>query len=347
MSVHVTGPVDAQPVSTGEASALFAALAGERRLLAAVSGGPDSVALLALLADWAAAAGRPELFAATVDHGLRPGSAAEADAVAELCRGLGVPHAVLRWDGPKPTSAIQESAREARYDLLAREAERIGGALLVSAHTLDDQAETLLMRLARGSGPSGLVAMRARVRKGGTDLARPLLAVPKARLIATLRARGLGFTQDPSNSDSRFERVRWRALMPRLAREGLTAERLALLAARLARMEAALEHRVAGLMPAPGGEDAPTLDFAALAAEPEEIVLRVVGRMLERAAPEGAARPRLERLEGCVEGLIAAARQRAAITRTLSGCVLTLDREGVLTLAREAPRRRGVHSAAR
>lgn len=341
-----------QPVSAGEAAALFAGLADEHRLLVAVSGGPDSVALLALLNDWAGQPGRPELHAATVDHGLREASAAEAESVAGLCGQFGVPHAVLRWSGPKPASGIQERARKARYSLLARHAQELGGAVLVTAHTLDDQAETMLMRMARGSGPAGLVGMRARVRKGPVELARPLLSISKARLIATAAARGLAFSRDPSNADTRFERVRWRSLMPRLAAEGLNAERLATLAARLGRMEAAIEHRAAALLPSLtewSDEESLRLDFSVLAEEPEEIVLRVVAQSLEAITAEegGESLPRLERLEACVAALIGASLQGAAMTRTLSGCVLALDRKGALTLTREPARRRGVHSAAR
>lgn len=338
-----------EPVSAGEAAALFAGLAGEARLLVAVSGGPDSIALLALLNDWARQQGHPAPHAATVDHGLREASAAEAENVAALCRRLGISHAILRWSGPKPASGIQERARKARYSLLAQHAESLGGAVLVTAHTLDDQAETMLMRMARGSGPAGLVGMRARVRKGSLRLVRPLLTVAKSRLVATAEARGLPFVRDPSNADTRFERVRWRALLPALAAEGLSAERLALLAARLGRTEAAVEHRVAALLPMlEPSHDAATarLDLAALAGEPEEIVLRLVARGLERiAGSDSETLPRLERLEACVFALLGAAGQGAAMTRTLSGCVLALDRKGVLTLSREPMRRRGVHSS--
>lgn len=350
MSALVQAHPGDKPVSAGEAATLFAGLAGEARLLVAVSGGPDSVALLALLSEWAGQPGRPALYAATVDHGLREASAAEAESVAALCRKLDVPHAILRWSGPKPASGIQERARKARYSLLAQHALSLGGAVLVTAHTLDDQAETMLMRMARGSGPAGLVGMRARVRKGAVELARPLLGLTKARLIATAERHGLPVIQDPSNADARFERVRWRGLMPLLAEEGLSSERLATLASRLARVEAALAHRVASLLPSlrpSGAGESLQLDLAALGDEPEEIVLRLIARGLETVAgTEGVNLPRLERLEACAGALIAAAGRGAAMTRTLSGCVLALDRKGVLTLSREPMRRRGIHSAA-
>lgn len=351
MNAPAVSELDSAPVSPEEATALFAGLAEAQRLLVAVSGGPDSIALLALLSDWARQPGRPALHVATVDHGLRDGSLAEAEAVAGICARLAIPHAILHWLGPKPVAGIQKQAREARYDLLAAHALKLGGATLVTAHTLDDQAETMLMRMARGSGPAGLAGMRSRVRKRDVTLVRPLLAVPKARLIATAKASGLAYASDPSNADLRFGRARWRALMPALAEEGLDAGRLAALAGRLARVDAAIEHRVGELMPAllltkdvPGRA---RLRFADLAGQPDEIALRVISRVLASAGAPSEDLPRLERLEACVFALLEAARRSAALTRTLSGYVLTLGVDGILTLAPEPARRRGIHPASR
>ena len=339
------------PVSLVEAGAAFEGLSHETALLAAVSGGPDSVALLALLAAWAQAPGRPPLHAATVDHGLRPESAGEAAAVASLCAGLGVGHATLRWEGVKPASGMQEQARRARYALLANEARRVGGATLVTAHTLDDQAETMLMRISHGSGPSGLAGMRGRSEVNGVPLVRPLLGIPKARLVATAEARGLPFVRDPSNGDPRFERVRWREAMPALAEHGLTAERLGRLAERLARLDEAVAQRARHvladmILPSEAEEVGIRLRFSVLALEPEEIVLRVLALALDAVAPGGEGPGRLERLEACGAALTEAARAGLALRRTLSGCVLSLGRDGVLALQVEPPRRRGVHPSA-
>lgn len=337
------------PIGAREATPLFAGLAGEPRLLVAVSGGPDSVALLALLADWSREPGRPLLAAATVDHGLRAASADEAGAVAALCARLGIAHRILHWEGNKPSSRLQERARAARYALLAQEAERIGGAVLVTAHTRDDQAETLLMRMARGSGPSGLAGMRTRVMRHGMALVRPLLGLPKARLIATAQARGLPFVSDPSNGDPKFARARWRALMPQLAAEGLDAERLSLLAGRLARLDEAVSARAkavaAALLSAEPGAPLLRLNFEALRQEPEEIVLRVVALAIARLDVEAEGAVRLERLEACVSALLEAAQAGLPLTRTLAGTVLTLRRDGELSLRPEGPRRRGIHPA--
>lgn len=339
---------DSAPVSLAEAGVAFEGLSHEAALLVAVSGGPDSVALLALLAAWAQMPGRPALHAATVDHGLRRESAGEAAAVAQLCSKLGVGHATLRWEGPKPINGVQAEARRARYALLANEARRLGGATLVTAHTLDDQAETMLMRLAHGSGPAGLVGMRVRSEVNGVALVRPLLGFPKMRLVAAAQARGLPFVRDPSNNDPRFERVRWRETMPVLAEQGLTAERFGRLAERLARLDDAATQQALRALDATRlpGAGALRLNFLALVSEPEEIVLRVLALALHEVVPGGEGQGRLERLEACVAALTEAAGAGLALRRTLSGCVLSLDRGGVLALQVEPPRRRGVHSSA-
>ena len=199
----------------------------------AVSGGPDSTALMWLMARWRDGLEQsPKLIAVTVDHGLRKESAREALAVKKLAKALKVEHRTLRWTGRKPKTGIQAAARNARYRLLAKAVGQGGGRTLLTAHTLDDQAETILFRIARGSGVSGLTGMThvapVPVPEGqGMMLVRPLLGFPKARLIATLKAANIAYATDPSNTDPRFTRPRFRALMPLLAREGLTAERLA------------------------------------------------------------------------------------------------------------------------
>ena len=256
--------------------------------------------------------------------------------------------------GRSPASGLQAEARRARYALLAARRGGFGGAVLVTAHTLDDQAETLLMRLAHGSGPSGLVGMRDRVRKGGIVLARPLLGVPKARLVATAEARRLPFIRDPSNADPRFERVRWRGAMPVLAER--RADGRALRAPGRANGAAGRGGGATCAGCLRGGPHAigtpfgtrraaPATDFRALSTEPEEIVLRVLALALEGVTAGGDGYGRLERLEDCVQALRDAAKAGFAIRRTLSGCIIALGRDGVLTLRREGPRRRGVHPA--
>jgi tRNA(Ile)-lysidine synthase len=270
--------------------------------------------------------------------------------VAALCARLGVPHRVLLWEGPKPANGLQAAARAARYDLLAQEARRLGHAAIVTAHTLDDQAETLLMRMAHGSGPAGLAGMPFRRRRGDIEIFRPLLDVAKMRLIDTARARGLPYVDDPSNADPRFERVRWRTTTALLAEHGLNAARLGLLARRMARQEAALAAVAAAALErvrmAPPVEGVSRLGLRPLAAEPDEILLRILTLALgEMAGIAAESYGRLERLEACAGALIAALRASIAMRRTLSGFILSLDAKGVLTIRPEGARRRGIHPA--
>jgi tRNA(Ile)-lysidine synthase len=347
---------DAAPVAAAEAQRLFEALRDFSPLILAVSGGPDSTALLVLAARWRQSLKRPpRLIAVTVDHGLRPEAKREAAAVKRLARSLGVEHRTLRWTGRKPATGLQEAARLARYRLLAWAANKAGARHVLTAHTLDDQAETVLFRLARGSGIGGLASMGFAsplpVREGRElALVRPLLRVQKSRLIATLKAAKIPYADDPSNRDPRFARPRLRALMPALAREGLTTERLARLAERVQRAEDALtdavddaEARLAsGSWPDAG---AVTMDATAFAALPAEIRLRLLGRAIGRAGDEGPVE--LGKLETLLEALSeplppakSGSGRFARFRRTLAGALVTLD--GLqLRIERAPPRRRG------
>ena len=350
MSAQPADLAEPEPLTAAEAAVLFRPLAGERALVVAVSGGPDSIALLALLAEWAGR-DRPRLLAVTVDHGLRSEAAQEALMVGEFCARLGVGQHMRRWLGQKPQASLQEKARAARYALLTEEARAFGATAIVTAHTADDQAETMLMRMAAGSGLTGLAGMAVRSSANGIVLARPLLGVAKARLVATCEARGLSFVRDPSNDDPRFARIRWRRLLPALAQEGLTAGRLGQLAYRLARADDALDRlavRALAALPAGGEAGKRWFDFARLCQEPEEIIIRSLALALATAQDSGEKTDvplRLARLEDCAQALITAAREGRALRRTLGGFSLSLASNGVLTLMREGKRRRGVHPA--
>lgn len=211
----------------------LARVAGDTgRVALAVSGGPDSMALLLL-----AAAARPgEIVAATVDHRLRPEGADEAAAVARECAALGVPHATLTPDEPIASASLQARAREARYALLARWAQAQGVIALATAHHADDQAETFLMRAARGSGLSGLAGIRARVEIAGMRVVRPLLEWRRAELRAVVRRAGVAFVDDPANADPRHDRTRFRQLLEQ--HEWLGVPQLAASAAQLAEVDA-------------------------------------------------------------------------------------------------------------
>ncbi len=343
-------PSAAKPVTLREARALFAPWAAVPAVVLAVSGGPDSMALLWLAAKWRAARARgPRLVAVTIDHGLRAASAREARAVKRASAELGIDHRTLRWTGAKPATGIQAAARAARYRLLAKAAAAAGASTVLTAHTGDDQAETLLMRMARGSGLAGLAGMGRQTRRGDLLIARPLLAIAKARLVATVAKAGLSWVEDASNRDPRFARARWRELMPLLAAEGLDARALGRLAARLARANAALERDVDAAERALVRPDARThgavaLDRASFAALAEEIRLRLIARLVDRLGTEGPAElGKVERLAADIDAWMA--RPRAApMRRTLAGAVVGIDRDHLRI--GPAPARRG-HSTRR
>src|SRR6476469_5992098 len=283
-------------IAPSEAKTLFADLHAVPVIALAVSGGPDSTALMLLAARWRdSLKTKPKLVAVTVDHGLRKEAKGEATAVARLARKLNVAHRTVRWNGRKPATGVQEKARAARYRLLGEAAQKAGARAILTAHTLDDQAETVLIRMSRGSGLSGLGAMAraAPLPVGGeVVLARPLLEIPKARLIATLRRARIEFADDPSNRDPRFTRARLREVMGALAREGLDARRLSLLARRLRRAEVAIEAAVdaamAALSQAPWPQRGPILfDAEHFNRLPAEVALRLLGRAIARAGDEG------------------------------------------------------------
>ncbi|KAA5598153.1 tRNA lysidine(34) synthetase TilS [Blastochloris sulfoviridis] len=333
----------ALPIDASEAARLFAPLAGLPRLVLAVSGGPDSTALLVLAAEQRRVAPRfPDLLAVTVDHRLRPEAAAEAEAVAGLAAGLGVSHSTRAWIGDKPATGLMAAARAVRYGLIADAAAAFGAFDVATAHTLDDQAETVLLRLAAGSGPAGLAAMRAVERRGAIHLHRPFLAVAKARLVATLADRQVAWSGDPSNADPRFARPRLRAAWAALAREGLTADRLARLAARQARAEAALEAATDAAEAtlsgaAPGGVI--RLPAAALAALPAEIGLRLLGRAIGRVGTEGPVElAKLERLQESLWHVLPAPPGGGTYRRTLAGAVISLT-QGAVSIGPAPPRR--------
>ncbi|MEO1140526.1 MAG: tRNA lysidine(34) synthetase TilS [Pseudomonadota bacterium] len=191
----------------------------------AVSGGSDSLGLLVLLSDWAARDG-PKPRAVTVDHGLRPEAVSEAEHVAGICRQLGISHDVLSWSGWDGTGNLPDEARKARYGLIADWAQTRGLKQVAVAHTLNDQAETFLMRLAREAGVDGLAAMASTWRHGEIEFRRPLLDVSRNELRAVLRARGIAWVDDPTNTDHAFERARARAALDTLAELGLTPRTL-------------------------------------------------------------------------------------------------------------------------
>jgi tRNA(Ile)-lysidine synthase len=296
----------------------------------AVSGGPDSLALLLL-----AASARPgEFEAATVDHGLRPESAAEAEMVANLCEEMAVPHAILaiEWDLP-PASAIQEQARAVRYGAIAAWMhDRDIGALL-TAHHLDDQAETLVMRLNRGSGVRGLAGMRRKSKVPGypdLTLLRPLLSWRRAELERICSEAGVEPVSDPSNLDERFERVRIRRALA--AADWLDPEALARSAENLGWSDEALDWATgqvwAGFVEV-GDDEIVYRDPGA----PRDILRRIVAKAIALLGIEGEP----DDLRGReLEGLLSAL--EGAKTTTLRG--VRCSGGPRWTFSRAAPRSR-------
>jgi tRNA(Ile)-lysidine synthase len=187
---------------------LFAAVGDESHIAVAVSGGSDSMALLRLAQQWSG--NSIKLSVLTVDHGLRPGAAAEAAQVADWCSGLGLDHYVLSWEGPKPKTGLQAKARVARYDLLSKWCNDRGVRVLFTGHTMDDQAETVLMRQARTDTAESLAGIWKTAVWNGVRLFRPLLGQSREDLRAYLNGIGQPWIEDPSNEDVKFERVRVR-----------------------------------------------------------------------------------------------------------------------------------------
>lgn len=315
---------DRQGSSTLDPEALFAPLAGRRGLVLAVSGGPDSTALMVLAAGWAA---RPPVLVVSVDHGLRREAAEEARQVAANCERLGLPCRVMRPDTIPLHGNRQAAARATRYQCLAAAAREAGYDTVVTAHHQDDQAETLLLRLARGSGVYGLAAMAPEVEIDGVRLARPLLGVPGGALKEVAEASELPLARDPSNADPRYDRVRLRTLMPAMAAEGLTRERLAETAERLRSAAEALDETASALLSEHVAVDELGVargSVAALLSAHPEIGRRALARLL-KAVGGTAYTPRLDRLQGLYAFLAEAAMRPEPTRRTLNNVVLSVE----------------------
>lgn len=332
----------AAPLADDDIRDLLSSLPTEAPLLLAVSGGPDSYGMMAAFTRWRDLGGAvPPLLVACVDHGLRPEAAAECVEVVAVAGRLGIPATTLRWEGDKPASGLQEAAREARYRLLGAHARAVGAGAIVVAHHLEDQAETVLMRLARGSGPLGLKGMAADSMRDGVQILRPFLWVPKARLAATARAAGLTPFDDPSNRDPGFTRVRLRQMLPALAAEGLDAERLAIFAGRIRMIGEALARHAADLDAAsrqrsvvPGTV---VFDGAGWLDRPFIDVQQLLTAVLREVAPDGA-RERLEALEALTGAVLMAIAEGGQLRQTLQGALVTVTTAGRVIVAREPAR---------
>ncbi len=304
----------------------------------AVSGGGDSVALLLCALESAANCG-VTVRAATVDHELRTASAAEATFVGNLCASRNVAHEVLPWVAGPQGGNLQDEARQARYGLLAEwaKAHRLVGVLI--GHTADDQAETFVMRLARGAGADGLAAMPASMTRHGVPFYRPLLEKTRAELRAYLTACGQDWVEDPSNEDNRFERVKTREALETLQKLDIGADTLSEVAAQMRAASSALQaltHRnILQLVTMDLGDVC--VDWRAFCGLGHEEARRFVLAILNGVAPAIYPPRRAEQLN-----LIKAV--RAQKTVTLHGCLWSW-KDGVIRVTREVEAVRGTSCA--
>jgi len=290
----------------------------------AVSGGGDSLALMHLLGSFARREGLSPPVVLTLDHGLRKSSAMDAKKVAAWAKRLGLAATVLTWRGKKPKTGIEAAAREARYRLMGNFLTKNKIGTLFVGHNQDDQAETFLLRLARGSGLDGLAGMQTRAPWpvegfAALVLARPLLGLSRDQLRAYLKARGQAWLDDPMNEDTAFDRVKIRKTLDALTGSGLTVARIAAAAAHLARARESLDVMTAAVVQrAVRQRDGSgiLLDAAALTAAPREVGLRALASVL-MAVGEQAYRPRFESLERLFDKIAGAQLRGGA---TLHGC---------------------------
>lgn len=311
----------------------FAPFEREPVVAVAVSGGADSLALTLLAARWAEARGGRAI-GVTVDHALRPESRGEAEQVGRWLAARNISHHILTWTGLHPHAGVQASARTARYGLLEEWASANGILHVLLAHHLQDQAETVMLRLGRGSGVDGLSAMAPAAPGRHVRWLRPLLGVEKERLRAVLTAWGQDWIEDPSNDNPAFARVRWRKLLPSLAEDGLMPRRLAATAARMARARAALEREAACAMATEVEVHAE--GFAVIAADAferydEEIALRLLTRVVSSLGG-GLYPPRHATVCAWFH------RREDRESRTMAGCLLTPCDDGRWLVSREAGR---------
>lgn len=283
------------------------------------------MALLCLLQRWAGAG----LHALTVDHGLRAGSADEAAQVAQWCARLGLAHTTLQWTGAKPARGVQAAARQARYDLMAAWCRAQGIGVVATAHTADDQAETVHMRLQRTQSPRSLAGIWPQAQWNGVAVVRPLLGLSRAALRAELLSAGQGWLDDPSNSDPRFERVRVRQALVGRPVQALV-QQATLAQAQVAQVDgaaAAWLRSTATVLP----QAVLVLPLDALCRQGRDVRLAVLRRAVQLAGGGAAPDPgELARLDGW---MLAGGVPR----RTLAGA-LVARRAGALWVVREAGR---------
>ncbi len=282
-------------------------ISAQDKLGIGVSGGPDSMALAAALINYFKTDSAKEIYIISVDHGLRADAATEIKMVQDWAKSQNINHQTLLWQGDKPDTGVMAAARQARYDLMNNFCLEENIQTLFIAHHADDQAETFLIRLAKGSGLDGLAAMSDwRVNTGGINIARPFLNVPKQILVEYCEAKNVPFMHDPSNENEQYLRPRLRQSMEALAAEGLTPKRLTITAKRLSRARKALERLAAKAFDEAVKQQQShqiILDYEVLRAHPEEIGLRVVQNAIADLRCGALYQVRMEKLEELFEWL--------------------------------------------
>ena len=316
---------------------LFAPAVDHAAIGLAVSGGPDSLALMLLARRWVGTLETPpRLIVYSLDHGLRPEAADEVQMVLRESEKLGLTARGLGWTGDKPETGLQEAARQARYRIIGEAMQADGATLLLTAHHRTDQAETVLMRLAHGSGIEGLKGMNALSQVEGVAVFRPLLDVEPASMALVVAEAGLDPVNDPSNADMAYERVRWRKRLPSLAEDGLDSATLARFATRMADADLALAQMADAAfaeLAALDGFGAASLPQAAFHALSPAIGRRVLARTLNIVG--GRQKPRaLGQIEKLYDQIAMGDLPRAA---TLLGAVVRLKGQN-MTVSREPGR---------
>jgi tRNA(Ile)-lysidine synthase len=333
----IGGGGDGEALGDAEFMALMRACPralGAKRIAVGVSGGGDSMALVLLAATWARQH-NIVITALTVDHGLRAEAADEARLVGQWLGARGICHQILTVKAPRPSAGLQNVARNWRFAAFDTWCRANSAGPILLAHTLEDQAETLWLRAMADSGPDGLGAMRAENRVAGMSIARPLLSVSKKRLIATCKAHGQTWIEDPSNRDSNFTRVRLRALAPVAAAHGLGSDTARRITSTMAKARVAIDQHCAAFMREYGGITPAGIAwingraFSGLLPAFGDLLLSRLCSMVGG----GAFPPRRRRVTGLADALRSNCQP---LTRTLGGCVISRRRDGQVHMFREA-----------
>lgn len=257
----------------------------DKVLAVGVSGGADSLALVLMAKEQLAVFGY-QIIALTVDHGLRPSAAKEAEYVAQIMQQHNIEHHILCWEGNKPLNGVEEAARQARYTLMKQWCDEHGVGCLLVAHHLIDQAETFLMRLQRGSGLQGLCAIREVSDWNGLKILRPLLHYHPEELKEYLNNKGIEWVEDESNQDKRYLRNRVRSFLPLLEKNtGVSVDKLAQAAANLQSAEDFIESQVEGLFATDircDGDEVFSFTYNSYLQWHNELKFRVLARLCKR-----------------------------------------------------------------